>query len=64
MRRGRAKSGIPAYVPSVRALAAAMAQARDADSLDRLRRGVVAARERLDWKRTVGDYAALLDRVA
>jgi glycosyltransferase involved in cell wall biosynthesis len=60
-RRGRAKSGIPAYLPDVRGLTDAMRQVRDPDRLAALRRGVVAARERLRWERTVADYAALLD---
>jgi glycosyltransferase involved in cell wall biosynthesis len=62
-RRGRAKSGIPAYLPSVRELADAMREVRDTDRLTELRRGVDATRERLRWDRTVADYAALLDRL-
>jgi glycosyltransferase involved in cell wall biosynthesis len=63
-RRGRAKSGIPAYLPSVRGLTGAMREVRDPARLAELRRGVGAARERLRWDRTVADYAALLDRLA
>jgi glycosyltransferase involved in cell wall biosynthesis len=61
-RRGRASSGIPAYVPGVRGLAAAMRAASEPATLARLRAGVTAARERLRWERTVADYAALLER--
>ena len=59
-RRGRAKSGIPAYVPSVRGLTAAMREVREAGRLAELRRGVERARERLSWERTVGDLDELL----
>jgi glycosyltransferase involved in cell wall biosynthesis len=62
-KRGRAKSGIPAYMPSVGGLAEAMREVRDPDRLAALREGVGAARERLAWTRTVSDYAALLERV-
>ncbi len=63
-RRGRAKSGIPAYRPPVRPLAAAMRAALDPMTLGRLRAGVERAREELRWERTVTDYARLLERVA
>ena len=59
-RRGRAKSGIPAYVPSVRGLTAAMREVREAGRLAELQRGVERARERLRWERTVADLAGLL----
>jgi 1,2-diacylglycerol 3-alpha-glucosyltransferase len=59
-RRGRAKSGIPAYVPRVRDLGRAMDEALDAERLDALRRGVGAARERLAWAHTVAGYEALI----
>lgn len=59
-RRGRAKSGVPAYLPSVRGLTAAIEEALDADRLAELRVGVGAARERLDWQRTIHGYAALI----
>jgi 1,2-diacylglycerol 3-alpha-glucosyltransferase len=62
MRRGRAKSGIPAYQPSVRGLTGAMRATLEPERLAELRRGVAAARERLRWERTVADYAALIDR--
>jgi glycosyltransferase involved in cell wall biosynthesis len=63
-RRGRARSGIPAYVPSVRGLAAAMRESTDAERLAQLRRGVDDARERLAWEHTVAGYARLLELVA
>lgn len=62
-RRGRAGSGIPAYLPGVRALAAAMDAARDPQRLARLRRGAREARADLPWERTVADYASLLERL-
>jgi 1,2-diacylglycerol 3-alpha-glucosyltransferase len=63
-RRGRAGSGIPAYLPRVRELAAAMESARDPRRLAELRRGAREARPRLAWERTVADYASLLAAVA
>ncbi len=60
-RRGRASSGIPAFVPSVRELADAMRRARDPDLLARLRGGVERARERLRWGTTVADYERLIE---
>jgi 1,2-diacylglycerol 3-alpha-glucosyltransferase len=60
-RRGRAKSGIPAYLPSVRGLAAAMRHCRDPDVLAELRSGVAASRDRLDWERTVAGYRNLVE---
>jgi glycosyltransferase involved in cell wall biosynthesis len=62
-RRGKATSGIPAYLPSVRGLTAAMREVRDRERLSALRQGVEAARERLAWSRTVGDYGDLLGSV-
>ena len=59
-RRGRASSGIPAHLPSVRGLAAAMRETLDPERLAELRRGARAARERLRWERTVSDYAQLI----
>jgi glycosyltransferase involved in cell wall biosynthesis len=61
-RRGRAKSGIPAYRPSVRGLAAALEQIADPGGLEQLRAGVARARERLAWEHTVADYAELVGR--
>ena len=61
-RRGRAKSGIVAYLPKVRPLAEAMRITLQADALAELRRGAREARERFAWRRTVGDYEALLER--
>jgi glycosyltransferase involved in cell wall biosynthesis len=63
-RRGRAKSGVRAYLPGVRPLAAAMRSTLDAELLAGLRRGALQARERLAWRRTVGEYEELLERVA
>jgi glycosyltransferase involved in cell wall biosynthesis len=60
-RRGRASSGIPAYVPSVRGLAAAMRQTTEPGVLERLQEGARAARERFPWARTVDDYAHLIE---
>ena len=60
-RRGRAKSGIPAYVPSPRRLAAAMRETLDPARLDELREGVARARERLAWERTVRGYGELIN---
>jgi len=62
-RRGRAKSGIPAYLPGVRELSGAMRHAIEPETLERLRAGVRAARERLAWERTVSDFAELLERL-
>ena len=59
-RSGRAKSGIPAYVPKVRSLRDAIRSAAEPGRLEELRAGVVAARERLAWANTVGDYRDLL----
>lgn len=63
-RQGRARSGIPAYAPSVRGLAAAMRELAEPARLDQLRDGVAQARERLSWDRTVADYADLVGRLA
>jgi glycosyltransferase involved in cell wall biosynthesis len=59
-RRGRAKSGIPAYEPRVRDLARAIAETRDPEVLEHLRAGVRKARERLAWEHTVAGYDALV----
>jgi glycosyltransferase involved in cell wall biosynthesis len=59
-RRGRARSGIAAYAPSVRGLAAAIERARRPEVLDELRAGVRRARAEWGWDRTVADYASLL----
>jgi glycosyltransferase involved in cell wall biosynthesis len=59
-RRGKAKSGIPAYLPSVRGLARAMRDSVEPNVLEQLRAGVMAARERLAWERTVSDLAELV----
>lgn len=63
-RSGRAKSGIPAYLPRVRSLGAAMSSTTDPALLAQLRRGVVAAREHLDWEQTKSGYAALIESVS
>ena len=62
-RRGRASSGIPAYLPSIRDLTRAINEAREPGALGELRAGTARARERLNWQRTVDDYAALLRAV-
>jgi 1,2-diacylglycerol 3-alpha-glucosyltransferase len=59
-RGGRARSGIPARSPSVRGLADAMRRSLDPELRRQLTEGVRAARERLSWERTVGDYAELI----
>ena len=61
--RGRARSGIPAHLPSVRELADAMRRSSEPETLGRLRAGVREARERLAWERTVNDFAALIESV-
>jgi glycosyltransferase involved in cell wall biosynthesis len=61
-RRGRASSGIRAYVPSVRELASAMRQTLDPTLREELATGVREARERLRWERTVAGYAELIER--
>ncbi|HEX2128851.1 MAG TPA: glycosyltransferase [Solirubrobacterales bacterium] len=63
-RRGRAKSGIPAYLPSVRALARAMSEAGEPPLLAELRRGAAAARERFAWEHTLSGYEALIRSVS
>ncbi len=63
-RRGRASSGIPAYLPVVRDLTRAIEQAREPGALHQLRLGTARARERLGWQQTVDDYAALLQALA
>lgn len=60
-RRGRANSGIPAYVPRVRDLSRAIAATREPGRLAELRAGVEGARERLSWERTKADYARLIE---
>ncbi len=63
-RRGRAKSGIPAYVPSVRDLTRALEQSREPGALRRLQDGVAAARGELAWERTVAGYSGLIEAVS
>jgi glycosyltransferase involved in cell wall biosynthesis len=59
-RRGRARSGIPAYVPSVRDLASAMRRTLDPALREELAAGAREARERLRWDRTVAAYGDLV----
>jgi 1,2-diacylglycerol 3-alpha-glucosyltransferase len=59
-RRGRARSGIPAYVPSVRGLAAAMRRTLDHELRSELAAGAREARGQLRWERTVAGYAELI----
>ena len=61
-RRGRARSGIPAYVPSVGALAAAMRRTLDTELREELAAGARLARERLRWEQTITDYASVIER--
>jgi 1,2-diacylglycerol 3-alpha-glucosyltransferase len=61
---GRARSGIRAYTPSVRGLAAAMRHAGEPGVLERLHAGVGESRERLAWERTIADYARLLETLS
>ena len=63
-RRGRARSGIPAYATSVRGLAGALERVAEPGQLAALREGVARARERLAWSHTVADYGELIDRFA
>ena len=60
-RRGKASSGIPAQLPSVRDLARAIDELRDPDLFASLSAGTAAARERLSWEHTVGDLAELVE---
>jgi len=62
-RRGRARSGIPAYATSVRALAGALERVAEPGRLEALRDGVARARERLAWSHTVADYGELVGRL-
>jgi 1,2-diacylglycerol 3-alpha-glucosyltransferase len=60
-RRGRARSGIPAYSPRVRDLAAAMRRMLDPGLRDQLAAGVREAREQLSWEHTIADYSQLIE---
>ena len=60
-RRGRASSGIPAQRPVIRDLTRAIEASRDPDLFAELCAGVAAARERLEWRRTVEDLARLVE---
>ncbi len=59
-RRGKAKSGIPAYVPKVSSLRDAIRAIAEPGRLEQLQAGVAASRERLAWANTVADYRELL----
>jgi len=61
-RRGRARSGIPAYATSVRELAKALEEVAEPGRLSALRDGVVRARGRLAWSHTVADLGELIGR--
>ncbi len=63
-RRGKARSGIPAYVPKVRSLRDAMRAIAEPGRLDELQVGVTASRERLAWAKTVAGYRDLLAQVS
>lgn len=60
-RRGRTKSGVPAYSPSVRGLARSIRQIGDRELRERLAGGARQARDALNWERTVDDYQRLID---
>jgi 1,2-diacylglycerol 3-alpha-glucosyltransferase len=62
-RRGEAKSGIPAYDPSVRGLRRAIRRLADDDLRAELAAGALRERERLDWRHTVEGYRRLLELV-
>ena len=61
---GEAKSGIPAFDPSVRDMRKAISRVRDPELRARLRAGALAERERLDWRHTVDGYARLIELVS
>jgi glycosyltransferase involved in cell wall biosynthesis len=63
-KRGKANSGIPAYVPKVGSLRDAIREAAEPERLEQLRAGVAASRERLSWANTVADYRTLLHGAA
>jgi glycosyltransferase involved in cell wall biosynthesis len=63
-RRGKARSGIPAYMPKVRSLRDAMRAVAEPGRLEELQAGVIASRERLAWANTVAGYRELLARVS
>ena len=62
--KGHAKSGIPAYEPSVRDMRKAIRRIVDPELRASLRRGALAERERLDWRHTVDGYRQLVEMVA
>jgi 1,2-diacylglycerol 3-alpha-glucosyltransferase len=64
VRDGEARSGIPAYLPDVRALTAAIEQLRDPELRARLAAGARRRREELSWRNTVADLDALVGRLA
>jgi 1,2-diacylglycerol 3-alpha-glucosyltransferase len=59
-RRGKASSGIPAQLPSVRDLARGIDRLRAPETFATLCAGTAAARERLAWEHTVADLADLV----
>jgi 1,2-diacylglycerol 3-alpha-glucosyltransferase len=61
---GRTKSGIPAYEPDVDRLAAAIESLADDAMRVELSRGALEMRQRLNWDRTMREYAELIERVA
>jgi glycosyltransferase involved in cell wall biosynthesis len=63
VRAGEApRSGIPAYLPDVPALTAAIERLADPDLRAELARGARARREELSWSNTRADLADLLER--
>lgn len=61
-RNGEARSGIPAWDPDVRAMAAAIERLGDRDELEWMRAGVAELRETRRWDHTVAGFAELLAR--
>lgn len=61
--RGRATSGIPAYTPDVGELREAIERLAEPSLREQLAGGAREARRRLSWRRTMRDYAKLVERV-
>jgi glycosyltransferase involved in cell wall biosynthesis len=63
-RRGRTRSGVRAYEPSVRGLRRAVADLADGERRAALAEGARRRRAELSWDRTVAGYEGLLDLVS
>jgi glycosyltransferase involved in cell wall biosynthesis len=63
-RRGRTRSGVRAYEPSVRGLRRAIADLADAERRAALAEGARRRRAELSWDRTVAGYERLLELVS